>query len=70
MIVNLRIDVSDEVRTALRKSSGKRGLATRREITSTLHSLIEAHWLDTLDDVERSQKWQDDRGAEESDDGD
>lgn len=50
MIVRLRLEVSDNLRRALRRRYGGRGLATREEIRLEVESLVDAHWEDVESD--------------------
>ena len=52
MIVQMRLDISDDVRRAVAHHVGDRRMATRREVVIELESVISAHIDDLMFDYE------------------
>ena len=56
MIVQLKVDVGDRVRKALRIRMGEKGVATRKEIRAELERLIYAHFEEVCYDADREER--------------
>lgn len=53
MVVNVRIEVDDTTRKAIRNSFGETGLANREDIVVMVQAIVDEHWRDLCDDAER-----------------